>query len=181
MVKESSPSIVRARSPKRWALCSQAQRLAPVAAVWIAAAVSSACGSPSSTTVEEVPVTAAATTEGETGMTDDAARATAAEALALAATAAAASVAPLPATPPAYRPTPSLGSDPFVASVAKSAAAAAARGAPAARSLSLPLDVLDTVPPVGTVGAPVVVVVPGALPGPAQAMGLRPVTAAASR
>lgn len=83
----------------------------------------------------------------------------------------AASSLPMVAPPP---PTP--GSAPFVASVSAVAANGGMLRWRANASTATPLESLDTEPPAGSAGAPVVVVVPGALPGRGNATGLHPLS-----
>lgn len=175
--------ITHACAAIRWKALSQPRRLAPVLAMAAAAVLTSACGSSSQSPSDDAPVTAAAATASaiDPPVAAAATTASATDTPASAQLATGAPQAPLPATPPAYRPTPTLGSAPFVTSVAQPLLITAKQGARHARARVAPLDYLDTVPPAGTVGAPVIVVVPGALPGPAQAMGLRPATSTAPR
>lgn len=76
--------------------------------------------------------------------------------------------------PRGFTPAPTSASSPFAASVSPRAAAVSQPGLRTGAPPTSPLDWLDTPVPAGAPGAPVIVVVPGALPGPANASALRP-------
>lgn len=76
--------------------------------------------------------------------------------------------------PSGLTPAPTSARSPFAASVSPGAAAVSRQGLRTGVLPTSPLDWLDTPVPAGVPGAPVIVVVPGALPGPANASALRP-------